>query len=71
MKSDMGCRLISGPLSSILARIFHELLLRDGEDGRATWKPQEPEPEAYLNSTSQGASSEDARKNAHIRSRGR
>jgi hypothetical protein len=23
-----------------LARIFHELLSRDHEDGRATWQPQ-------------------------------
>jgi hypothetical protein len=34
-------------------------------------KPQELEPEAYLNSTSQGARSEDARKDAHIRGRSR
>ena len=52
-----------------LARIFHELLSRDHEDGRATWQPQELEPEAYLNSTSQGARSKDARKDAHIRGR--
>ncbi len=57
-----------------LARIFHELLSRDHEDGRATrsagacaacratagcWFP-------YLNGTSQGPTPEDARKDGHI-----
>ena len=37
-----------------LARIFHELLSRDREDGRAIWQPQGVGPEAYLNGTSQG-----------------
>ena len=37
-----------------LARIFHELLSRDREDGRATGQPQGVGPEAYLNGTSQG-----------------
>jgi len=37
-----------------LARMFHELLSRDREDGRATWQPQGVGPEAYLNGTSQG-----------------
>jgi len=37
-----------------LARMFHELVLRDQEDGRATGQPQGVGPEAYLNGTSQG-----------------
>ena len=37
-----------------LARIFHELLSRDHEDGRATRQPQGVGSEAYLNGTSQG-----------------
>ena len=52
-----------------LARIFHELASRDCEDGRATWQPQGLGPEAYLNSTLQGARPEDARKDGHIRCR--
>ncbi len=28
-----------GPRTAGLARIFHELLSRDREDGRATWQP--------------------------------
>ena len=51
------------------ARIFHELLSRDHEDGRATWQPQGVGSEAYLNGTSQGPTSEDARKDIHIRGR--
>jgi hypothetical protein len=31
----------------LLARIFHESLSRDHEDGRATWQPQGVGPEAY------------------------
>jgi predicted regulator of Ras-like GTPase activity (Roadblock/LC7/MglB family) len=34
--------------------MFHELLSRDREDGRATWQPQAVGSEAYLNGTSQG-----------------
>ena len=34
--------------------MFYELLLRDHEDGRATWQPQGVGSEAYLNRTSQG-----------------
>jgi len=49
-----------------LARMFHELLSRDREDGRATRQPQGVGPEAYLNGTSQGATPEDARKDGHI-----
>jgi VCBS repeat-containing protein len=53
------------------ARIFHELLSRDREDGRATGQPQGVGSEAYLNGTSQGPTPEDARKDAHIRGRSR
>jgi hypothetical protein len=52
-----------------LARIFHELLSRDHEDGRATGQPQGVGSEAYLDGTSQGPTPEDARKDGHIRSR--
>ena len=45
--------------------MFHELLSRDREDGRATGQPQGVESEAYLNGTSQGSTPEDA----HIRGR--
>jgi hypothetical protein len=53
------------------ARLFHELLSRDHEDGRATWQPQGVGSEAYLNGTSQGATAEDARKDGQIRGRSR
>ena len=47
--------------------MFHELLSRDCEDGRATGQPQGVGPEAYLlNGTSQGTTPEDARKDGHI-----
>ena len=52
-----------------LARIFHELLSRDHEDGRATWQPQGVGSEAYLNGTSQVPTPEDAWKDGHIRDR--
>ena len=52
-----------------LARILHELLSRDHEDGCATWQPQGVGSEAYLNGTSQGPTPEDARKDGHIRGR--
>jgi hypothetical protein len=52
-----------------LARIFHELLSRDQEDGRATWQPQGVGSEAHLNGTSQEPTPEDARKDGHIRGR--
>ena len=52
-----------------LARMFHELVWRDCADGRSTGIPQWLELEAYLNSTSQGSSPEDAREDAHIRGR--
>jgi hypothetical protein len=43
-----------------LARITHESASRDREDGRATGQPQGVESEAYLSSTSQVSSPEDA-----------
>ena len=51
------------------ARIFHELLSRDYEDGRATGQRQGVGAEAYLNGTSQGPTAEDARKDVYIRVR--
>ena len=54
-----------------LARMFHELVLRDHADGRATVQPQGVGPQAYLNGTSQGPTPEDARKDDHIRGRSR
>ncbi|MDH3963546.1 MAG: hypothetical protein OEV25_09030 [Deltaproteobacteria bacterium] len=45
------------------------MLSRDHEDGRATGQPQGVGFEAYLNSTSQSPTPEDARKNGHIRGR--
>ena len=47
--------------------MFHELQSRDREDGRATGQPQGVGSEAYLNGASQGATPEDALKDAHIR----
>jgi len=50
--------------------MFHELVSRDHEDGRATGQPYRGiDPEAYLNGTSQGPMPEDARKDGHIRGR--
>ena len=63
-------KIFGGSLSR-LARIFHELLSRDREDGRATWQPQGVGSEAYLKGTSQGPTPEDARKDGHIRGRSR
>ena len=54
-----------------LTRMFHELPSRDHEDGLATWLPQDVGSEAYLNGTSQEPTSEDARKDGHIRGRSR
>jgi len=54
-----------------LAWMFHELLSRDREDGRATWQPQGVGSEAYLNGTLQGPTPEDAREDDHIRGRSR
>ena len=47
--------------------MLRELLSRDHEDGRATGQPQGVGLEAYLNGTPQGPTSEDGRKDAHIR----
>ena len=58
-----------GGLSIGLARIFHESLSRDHEDGRATGQPQGVGSEAYQNGTSQEPTPEDARKDVHIRGR--
>ena len=52
-----------------VARMFHELLSRDHEDGRATGEPQGVGPEVYLDGTSQGPIPEDGRKDVHIRGR--
>jgi len=52
-----------------LARMIHEFVSRDREDDLATGQPQGLGSEAYLNSTSQGSRSEDARKEGHIRGR--
>jgi len=52
-----------------VARIFHELMSRDREDGRTTGQPQGVGSEAYLNGTSQDPTPEDARKDGHIRGR--
>jgi hypothetical protein len=54
---------------TILARMFHELVSRDHEDGRATGQPQGVGSEAYLYGTSQVPTPEDARKDGHIRGR--
>ena len=51
-----------------LARMFHESMSRDCEDGRATGQSQGVGPEAYLNGTSQGPTPEDAREDGQIRS---
>ena len=45
-----------------LARIFHEFLSRDREDGRVTGQPQGLGSEAYFHNTSQGVRPEDDRK---------
>ena len=58
-------------LLTFLTRIFHELLSRDREDGRATWQPQGVGSEAYLNGTSQEPTAEDTREDGHIRGRSR
>jgi len=50
----------------LLARMFHELMPRDREDGCATGQPQGVGSEAYLSGTSQGPTREDARKDDQI-----
>ena len=57
------------PGSAAQARIVHESVSRDHEDGRATGQPQGLESEAYLNGTSQVSRPEDARKDGHIHGR--
>ena len=59
------------PSRPVLARIIHETVSRDREDGRATGQPQGIGSEAYLESTSQDTITEDARKDGHIRGRSR
>jgi hypothetical protein len=49
--------------------MFHELMSRDREDGRATWQPQGVGSEAYLNGTSPGPTPEDDRNDGQIRGR--
>ena len=57
--------------------MFHELVSRDHEDGRATGQPQGVGSEAYLSGASQGelvlsvaeGTLEDARKEGHIHGR--
>ena len=61
--------LAHGFMCTMLTRMFHDLTLRDREDGHATGQTQGFASEAYLNSTSQGAKPEDARKDAHMRGR--
>jgi hypothetical protein len=51
--------------------MFHELPSRDRGEGCATGKPQGVGSEAYLSSTSQGPTPEDARKDVHIHGRSR
>jgi hypothetical protein len=51
--------------------MFNELSSRGREDGRATWDPQGVGPEAYLDGTSQGPTTEDTRKGGHICGRSR
>jgi hypothetical protein len=49
-----------------LARMFYELPSRDRGEGCHTGQPQGVGSEAYLNSTSQGPTLEDAREDGHI-----
>jgi hypothetical protein len=51
--------------------MFYELSSRDRGDGSATGQPQGVGSEAYLNSTSQGPTPEDARKEGQIHGRSR
>ena len=51
--------------------MFHELLSRDREDGRATGQSQGAGSEAYLNGTSQVSAPEDSLKDGHLRGRSR
>ena len=51
--------------------MFHELLSRDRGDGYDTGQPQGVGSEAYLTSTSQDPTPEDARKDGQIHGRSR
>jgi hypothetical protein len=53
------------------ARLFYEFPLRDRGEGCTTGQPQGVGSEAYLNSTSQGPTPEEARMDDHIRGRSR
>ena len=66
-----NARVFFGELYIDLARMFHELLSRDRGDGCDTGQPQGVGSEAYLNSTSQGPTPEDARKDGQIHGRSR
>jgi len=74
----MRVNLIQGCFE--LTRIFHELLWRDHEDGRATWQPSRGTaglvrgvPERYVAGAAcpepVEGTPEDARKEGHIRGR--
>jgi hypothetical protein len=72
--TEYEVQLLKGesPISAfpLLARILHELLSRDHEDGCATRQPYRGiGSEAYLNGTSQEPTAEDTRKDGHIRGR--
>ena len=54
-----------------LALIFHKFSSRDRGEDCATGQPQGVESEAYLNSTPQGSTPEDDRKDGHIHGRSR
>ncbi|MDH3964211.1 MAG: hypothetical protein OEV25_12440, partial [Deltaproteobacteria bacterium] len=64
-------RKLEVPFPRRPARIFHELPSRGRGEGCATGQPQGVGSEAYLISTSQGPTPEDARKDNHIRGRSR
>jgi hypothetical protein len=52
---------VNQELVAWLARMFHELMSRDRENGGATGQPQGVGSEAYLTGASQGPAPEDAR----------
>jgi len=57
------------PEATVLARMFHESMSQDCEDGRTTGQSQGVGPETYLNGASQGPTNEDARKDGQIQGR--
>ena len=71
MVSIVGCPFLVMRIHIPLARMFHELMSREHEDGCTTGQPQGVDSEAYLNGTSQGATPEDARKDGPIRGHAR